>query len=213
MSDRSKQDSANRYEIHAHAEAGTSADARKDSSAVDVVGTLNVIARKQGSHGASLRYFGGCLVLGGLIALLFFAPALCPLAFLGFVVTCLPYRVHSFTKRKWVFFLVDYCYVSCSRGGHDEPQGRVPVLLSLWGPLDGVKVLFPTFLVSPQLSFGSLHHKPQFANLAAAAFLVWAPAHAGWEAAAYASVEGPLAGALVAWQCAWVMGSPDHIIT
>ncbi|KAG2425765.1 hypothetical protein HXX76_013391 [Chlamydomonas incerta] len=164
MADSKSQDSGNRYDVHAHAgtASGTPTEPLKDSSPVDVVGTLNAIARQQGAHGASLRYFGGCLVLAGLVALLCFAPALVPLAFLGFVATCLPYRVWSFTRRKWVFFLVDYCY---------------------------------------------------FANLAAAAFLVWAPTHAGWEAAVYASCEGPLAGALVAWQCAWVMGSPDHIIT
>ncbi|KAG2447500.1 hypothetical protein HYH02_007426 [Chlamydomonas schloesseri] len=159
----SKNDEGIRFEVHAHAETekSTSVDARKDSSAaVDVVGALNSIARQQA--GSPLLYFGGCLVLSGLVGLVCFAPALCPLAFLGFVATCLPYRVFSFTKRKWAFFLVDYCY---------------------------------------------------FANLAAAAFFVWAPGHAGWEAAVYGGCEGPLAGALVAWQCAWVMGSPDHIIT
>lgn len=47
-----------------------------------------------------------------------------------------------------------------------------------------------------------------------AAFLVWPQArqHPQLEAVVYALADGPVAGALVAWQCAWVFHSPDHTI-
>lgn len=48
-----------------------------------------------------------------------------------------------------------------------------------------------------------------------AAFLVWPQArqHPQLEAVVYALADGPVAGALVAWQCAWVFHSPDHTIS
>ncbi len=54
------------------------------------------------------------------------------------------------------------------------------------------------------------HH--QAANLAAVAFFLVAPSDPRAEAAAYTLCEGPLAAALIAWQCAWLLGSPDHAI-
>ena len=55
---------------------------------------------------------------------------------------------------------------------------------------------------------------PQFAN---AIVILWltlqnpaSPAARGWQAAVYCTAEGPVAAALIAWQCAWVLGSTEH---
>lgn len=55
-------------------------------------------------------------------------------------------------------------------------------------------------------------HPHQAANLAAVAFFLLAPSDPRAEAATYALCEGPLAAALIAWQCAWLLGSPDHAV-
>ena len=49
-----------------------------------------------------------------------------------------------------------------------------------------------------------------FVNVAAVIYLLWFPEHKGFEALVYALADGPLAGALVAWQCPWVFGSAEH---
>lgn len=49
-----------------------------------------------------------------------------------------------------------------------------------------------------------------FVNVATAIYLLWFPQHTGLEALVYALSDGPLAGALVAWQCPWVFGSEEH---
>lgn len=55
----------------------------------------------------------------------------------------------------------------------------------------------------------------QFVNVAVIAFLISSPApgaEPGLMAMLYVLSEGPLASALIAWECAWVFSSPDHII-
>jgi hypothetical protein len=49
-----------------------------------------------------------------------------------------------------------------------------------------------------------------FVNIATAVFLVWFPNNPQLEALVYALADGPIAGALVAWQCPWVFGSGEH---
>lgn len=51
-----------------------------------------------------------------------------------------------------------------------------------------------------------------FVNIATAVFLVWFPNNAQLEALVYALADGPIAGALVAWQCPWVFGSGEHTV-
>ena len=53
---------------------------------------------------------------------------------------------------------------------------------------------------------------PQWVNLATVGLLVLAPGNLQLEAAVYALADGPLAAALIAWQSAWVFGSPSHVI-
>lgn len=49
-----------------------------------------------------------------------------------------------------------------------------------------------------------------FVNLAVLAFLLAAPADPRAEALVAALADGPLAGALLAWQCPWVFSSAEH---
>lgn len=52
-----------------------------------------------------------------------------------------------------------------------------------------------------------------FANAAAVVYLLFFPGHARLQTLVLALTDGPLAGALLAWQCAWVFGSPDHAVS
>lgn len=85
-----------------------------------------------------------------------------PALYLAFALVCLPWRLVQFTRKKWTFFLLDFCY---------------------------------------------------FANIAAVANLVVLPNHVPLHATLYALTDGPLAAALIVWQCAWVFGSADHTIS
>jgi len=51
-----------------------------------------------------------------------------------------------------------------------------------------------------------------FVNFAVAFFLLFLFNDAHAEALAYALSDGPLAGALCAWQCAWVFGDAEHTV-
>jgi hypothetical protein len=49
-------------------------------------------------------------------------------------------------------------------------------------------------------------------NLATVGYLLWFPNDARVEALVYALADGPVAGALVAWQCPWLFGSAEHTV-
>lgn len=51
-----------------------------------------------------------------------------------------------------------------------------------------------------------------FVNLATVVYLLWFPNDARVEALVYALADGPVAGALVAWQCPWLFGSAEHTV-
>ena len=53
---------------------------------------------------------------------------------------------------------------------------------------------------------------PQWVNWATVGLLLFAPGNLQLEAAVFALADGPLAAALIAWQSAWVFGSPSHVI-
>ncbi len=52
----------------------------------------------------------------------------------------------------------------------------------------------------------------QFVNAATVVFLLWFPENKRMETLVYALADGPLAAALLAWQCPWVFGSIEHAI-
>ncbi len=51
-----------------------------------------------------------------------------------------------------------------------------------------------------------------FVNAAVVLHLLFTPDSARAEALVYALADGPLAGALCAWQCAWVFGDAEHTV-
>jgi hypothetical protein len=50
----------------------------------------------------------------------------------------------------------------------------------------------------------------QWVNIATVVFLLFYPTDERFSALVFAMNEGPLSGALVVWQCAWVFGSREH---
>jgi hypothetical protein len=52
-----------------------------------------------------------------------------------------------------------------------------------------------------------------FVNIATLVYLLWFPDDERFESLVYAMADGPLAGALVAWQCPWVFGSGEHQVS
>eukprot|EP00775_Hariotina_reticulata_P009226 gene9226-9391_t len=50
-------------------------------------------------------------------------------------------------------------------------------------------------------------------NLATVVYLLWFPNDVRVEALVYALADGPVAGALVAWQCPWLFGSAEHTVS
>ncbi|KAG2493754.1 hypothetical protein HYH03_007976 [Edaphochlamys debaryana] len=81
---------------------------RKDGKAPDTV--LREVAKGLGSKADTLWFLGGSVVLCVLVALVAFAPGCLPLAFVIFGAICLPWRIVHFVQRKWIFYIVDFCY-------------------------------------------------------------------------------------------------------
>lgn len=52
----------------------------------------------------------------------------------------------------------------------------------------------------------------QWANLATVAFMVFGSSNPHFGTMVYALADGPLAGALLVWQSAWVFGSAAHCV-
>ena len=73
---------------------------------------LNRLLKDVGSKKESNLYAAGALVFGAGLFIAGAAPWLLPACFLLFSAICLPWRAYTFWKRKWGFFLLDFCYVS-----------------------------------------------------------------------------------------------------
>lgn len=114
------------------------------------------------SSQSTKSFTGGAVLLGGLLYMCGARPQLLPFAFVLFFCIAFPWRVWEFHKRRWTFFLIDFCY---------------------------------------------------FANLATFVHLVFFPTNQYSEACVSALADGPLAAALLVWQCAWVFGSPQYIVS
>ena len=72
---------------------------------------LNRLLKDVGSRKESNLYAAGTLVYGAGLFIAGAAPWLLPACFLLFSAICFPWRVYTFLKRKWGFFLLDFCYV------------------------------------------------------------------------------------------------------
>lgn len=54
----------------------------------------------------------GCVVLCAVVSLVAACPLLLPQAYLVLACLGMPWRIVSFWRRGWAFFLIDFCYVS-----------------------------------------------------------------------------------------------------
>eukprot|EP01025_Chloroclados_australasicus_P068792 TRINITY_DN958_c0_g1_i3.p2 TRINITY_DN958_c0_g1~~TRINITY_DN958_c0_g1_i3.p2 ORF type:complete len:486 (+),score=50.96 TRINITY_DN958_c0_g1_i3:89-1459(+) len=115
-----------------------------------------------GSLRNSYLFAGGSIYFGMLLFVAGAMPWALPLFYLMFCVVCLPQRALVFHRRKWTFFMIDFCY---------------------------------------------------FVNVAAAFALVFMPINSQVQTMVYALADGPVAGALLVWQCAWVFGIWDHAVS
>lgn len=75
---------------------------------------LNRLLKDVGSRKESNLYAAGTLVFGAGLFIAGAAPWLLPACFLIFSAICFPWRVYTFSKRRWGFFLLDFCYVRVS---------------------------------------------------------------------------------------------------
>ena len=62
--------------------------------------------------GDAIRLVCGKALLCALVFCLGAAPQYLPLLYLAFASVGLPWRIWTFCKKGWGFFLVDFCYVS-----------------------------------------------------------------------------------------------------
>jgi hypothetical protein len=120
------------------------------------------VAKGLGSEREAQQFTMGTVLFGLLVFLTGAAPGAVPYMFITFFAICMPWRIVSFSQRKYGFYLIDFCY---------------------------------------------------FANLATLLYLLCYPTNANIGAMVYALCDGPLAGALIVWQCAWVLGSADYTIS
>ena len=75
---------------------------------------ISKLLKDVGSKEESKLYAAGALVFGFGLFLAGAAPWLLPACFILFAVLCFPWRAYTFAKRKWGFFLLDFCYVSAA---------------------------------------------------------------------------------------------------
>jgi hypothetical protein len=119
------------------------------------------------SQSSPHAYFLGIMLFTSIVICLSAAPSLLPMLYLGLAAVGLPFRFISFFKRRWQFYLVDFCYAA--------------------------NVLVIIFLL---ISWP------------------WNTAlHPGSFALVYVVAEGPLAAALLAWQCAWIFSNLEHTLS
>mmetsp|Transcript_1388 Transcript_1388/g.2452 ORF Transcript_1388/g.2452 Transcript_1388/m.2452 type:complete len:368 (-) Transcript_1388:824-1927(-) len=112
-----------------------------------------------GSHDDTVNFVVGATGFGVMAFLAGAAPGIIPSLYVLFFAYMMPLRTVYFIKRKWQFFLIDFCY---------------------------------------------------WVNIATVVFLLFYPTDERFSALVFAMNEGPLSGALVVWQCAWVFGSREH---
>ena len=75
---------------------------------------ISKLLKDVGSKEESKLYAAGALVFGFGLFLAGAAPWLLPACFILFTALCFPWRAYTFAKRKWGFFLLDFCYVSAA---------------------------------------------------------------------------------------------------
>lgn len=138
------------------------------SDEVALLKTSLVRATKQSirSLSSTIVYFMGTMLFSSILVCLSAAPSLLPALYLALGLFGLPYRIFTFCKRGWQFYLVDFCYAANAL--------VIIFIIASW----------------PLLRL-----------------------HSGWFSFVYVVAEGPLAAALIAWQCAWVFSNVEHTLS
>ena len=123
------------------------------------------------SQSSPMQHFIGVLLFASIVACLTMAPSNICTYYLALASIGLPYRIFSFWRRGWMFYLVDFCYAA-----------NALVIAYL--------LYYPPWVESTSSGSGR-----------------------GFFALVYVVGEGPLAAALLAWQCAWVFGNIEHTLS
>lgn len=104
-------------------------------------------------------FFWGTLTFGALAYVAGAAPWALHLVFLAFFFVVLPLRAVSFWRRKWQFFLIDYCYFAAAAAAlfllflPDDPRAEAAAYALTEGPLAAALAAWQC-----RLQFGSLEH-------------------------------------------------------
>lgn len=185
------------------------------------------------------NYTVGSLVFGGLLFAAGAAAWTLPWLFVLFAFVCLPWRAYSFCKQKWVstiqlllsswlghiiIFALQGHSTDCRLGGEcirfigsswsalqvetlqAEKHFLAAHCLLAWGLCNTLLCVWCSLLLQAFYLIDFCY----FVNALVVIHLLFFPNNTGLEALAYALSDGPLAGALVAWQCPWVFGSAEH---
>lgn len=111
-----------RKAVKIHASSNTSDENKKMKEELSLASNISLetlleqVATELKSGSDAALYTVGTIGICLLVSLVSYSTALCPLVYLGFTFIVLPYRVVSFWRRRWTFFLVDFCYVSKGLG-------------------------------------------------------------------------------------------------
>ena len=165
-----------------------------------------------GSKQESQNFAIGSLVFAALAFVCGSAPWLLPQLYLVFAAVALPWRVYQFYRKRLSFYLLDFCYVSyvlCSLlnlgyfcSCNHVCKASKAVRLSCQHRL----------CHSASCKVRVLCCHMQWANLATVWYLVAGSGNPHMGTMVYALADGPLAGALLVWQSAWVFGSAAHSV-
>ena len=157
-----------------------------------------------GGKQESQNFAIGSLLFAALVFVCGSAPWLLPQLYLVFAAVALPWRVYQFYRKRLSFYLLDFCYVSSGLCSLLNLELRL-----LMYPLNTLYFIYQHVYYSARLRMPC---HTQWANLAAVWFLVAASGNAHMGTMVYALADGPLAGALLVWQSAWVFGSAAHSV-
>ncbi|GAX75176.1 hypothetical protein CEUSTIGMA_g2620.t1 [Chlamydomonas eustigma] len=193
---------------------GGNIDAEAEMSAREIKALLDKSTKGLAGAMEPLQFTLGVLLLCIIIFSLGSCPWALPYLYLGLACVGLPWRAWTYVRRGYGFFLIDFCYFA----------NAAVILWLLFGTnslsLAVTKIHNKGSLVQKGCPQRTDNHPtpftcpqgPQNPGSSSVPSLHYSTSTsaAGIQAAVYSLAEGPLAAALIAWQCAWVLGSVEH---
>ncbi len=170
-----------------------------------------------GSEHDSQNFAIGSLVFGALAFVCGSAPWLLPYLYLVFAAVALPWRVYQFYRKRLTFFLLDFCYVSAAMKAKHAMYAAIgylqhPAQLHHFAHYSTVFTATSTPAATCSMPKCECSIAMQWANLAVMWYLVFGSSNPHLGTMVYTLADGPLAGALLVWQSAWVFGSAAHFV-